>query len=102
MWHAFLSAHDITTDIVPRHHIYNLHYISVCSLLCKCASFPASEVERQELILETVEYSESVLELLSDGKYDTREDFTVVAQPFFVNQRLPTTSVSLPTTRWVD
>lgn len=64
-------------------------------VVCRCASYPAGQVERQAMIVETVEYSESILELVTDGSYDDREDFTVVAQPFFVNTRLPTTDVRI-------
>ena len=36
-------------------------------------------------------------ELVESGRYDTREDFSVVLQPFFYNIRLPVLAVgSLP------
>lgn len=31
--------------------------------------------------------------MIESGRYDTREDFTVVVQPFFENVNLPKTSV---------
>ena len=46
------------------------------------------------MIVETVKYSRSITELLSGGVYDTRDDFTAVAQPFLGNLRFPATAVS--------
>lgn len=34
-----------------------------------------------------------MLELVESGRYDTREDFSVVLQPFFHNTRLPVLEV---------
>jgi len=51
---------------------------------------PENDIARQVLIEQSVEYSETILELLDKGDYDSKDDFTVVAQPFFANQRIPT------------
>lgn len=39
----------------------------------------------------------SMLQLVESGRYDTREDFTVVLQPFLLNIRLPVLEVYSPT-----
>lgn len=36
---------------------------------------------------------EKTHQLIESGRYDTREDFTVVVQPFFENVDMPKTSV---------
>lgn len=37
-----------------------------------------------------------MLQLVESGRYDTREDFSVVLQPFFLNTRLPILEVCSP------
>lgn len=39
----------------------------------------------------------SMLQLVESGRYDTREDFSVVLQPFLLNTRLPVLEVCSPT-----
>lgn len=34
-------------------------------------------------------YQQGVRDLVSSGRYDTRDDFTVVAQPFFEDTEIP-------------
>ncbi|EPQ13071.1 Phospholipase B1, membrane-associated [Myotis brandtii] len=59
-------------------------------VLCNCVLTPrenSPELARLEAI--TRAYQSSMLELVESGRYDTREDFSVVLQPFFHNTRLP-------------
>ncbi|XP_057598711.1 phospholipase B1, membrane-associated isoform X2 [Hippopotamus amphibius kiboko] len=60
------------------------------SILCNCVLTPresSQELARLEAV--TRDYQSSMRELVESGRYDTREDFSVVLQPFFSNLRLP-------------
>ncbi|KAK1333190.1 hypothetical protein QTO34_006727 [Cnephaeus nilssonii] len=60
------------------------------SVLCNCVLTPRdSSLELARLEAITRAYQSSMLELVESGRYDTREDFSVVLQPFFHNTRLP-------------
>jgi phospholipase B1 len=48
---------------------------------CKCAGYP-TEKETKELKEYTERYQKLVLDLANSGRYDDKDDFTVVAQPF--------------------
>ncbi|XP_016000830.2 phospholipase B1, membrane-associated [Rousettus aegyptiacus] len=64
--------------------------VQQASILCNCALTPpenSQELARLEAI--TRAYQNSMRELVESGRYDTREDFSVVLQPFFHNIRLP-------------
>ncbi|CAF0892438.1 unnamed protein product [Adineta ricciae] len=57
----------------------------VCKLLhkslCKCAAYPSEDDERT--LSEWIpQYQQGVVDLINSGRYDGREDFTVVVQPF--------------------
>lgn len=56
--------------------------------LCRCGTFP-SETEREEMRAAVRSYQQGVRDLVSSGRYDTRDDFTVVAQPFFEDTEIP-------------
>ena len=66
-----------------------------CRIVCKCGSYPVDQVAKIRLIEETVEYSNTILSLLSNKAYDKDNTFTVVSQPFLINQRLPTQQVNM-------
>uniref|UniRef100_A0A8C3X2L1 Phospholipase B1, membrane-associated n=1 Tax=Catagonus wagneri TaxID=51154 RepID=A0A8C3X2L1_9CETA len=60
------------------------------SVLCNCVLTPresSQELARLETVAQA--YQSSVRELVESGRYDTREDFSVVLQPFLYNLRLP-------------
>lgn len=59
--------------------------------LCKCAAFPADSEDEQRLQEETERYRNQLSDLIQSGIYDTRDDFTVVLQPFF-SKTLPPSS----------
>lgn len=65
----------------------------VCSLLhnfeCPCAAFPKSEQEEKELKQYLDQYQNYTLNLVNSGRYDGRDDFTVVVQPFFTQFKVP-------------
>ena len=41
-------------------------------------------------------YQQGIRDLVSSGRYDTRDDFTVVAQPFFEDTAIPRLVNSTP------
>lgn len=65
----------------------NIH--TVCNLLhkseCPCAAFPESKRRVSYLFTR---YSKLTENLIKSGRYDTKEDFTVVYQPFFRDFKL--------------
>lgn len=64
----------------------------VCGLLhkfvCKCAAYPTEE---QENILSQwiPQYQQGLVDLVNSGRYDGRDDFTVVVQPFLAHTQPP-------------
>ncbi|CAF3277505.1 unnamed protein product [Rotaria socialis] len=64
----------------------------ICGLLhkylCPCAAYPTEE---QEKILAAwiPQYQQGLIDLVNTGRYDGREDFTVVVQPFLTHTQPP-------------
>ncbi|KAM9053640.1 phospholipase B1, membrane-associated [Megaptera novaeangliae] len=64
--------------------------VQQASILCNCVlTLRESSQELARLEAVTRAYQNSMRELVESGRYDTREDFSVVLQPFFYNIRLP-------------
>ncbi|XP_040586851.1 phospholipase B1, membrane-associated isoform X2 [Mesocricetus auratus] len=60
------------------------------SVLCNCVLTPGeNSPELARLEAFTRAYQSGILQLVESGRYDTREDFTVVLQSVFLNVRLP-------------
>ncbi|KAM5143269.1 phospholipase B1, membrane-associated [Callospermophilus lateralis] len=60
------------------------------SILCNCVlTLRENSPELARLEALTQAYQSSMHQLVNSGRYDTREDFSVVLQPFFQNVRLP-------------
>ena len=59
---------------------------------CNCASNPRSKEAENKLIAAKNSYRQATLRLATSGRYDTRDDFTVVLQPFYRNTYLPRTA----------
>ncbi|KAI5125075.1 Phospholipase B1, Membrane-Associated [Manis pentadactyla] len=65
--------------------------------LCPCVlKFDDDSAELASLIEVNKKYQEGTHHLVESGRYDTREDFTVVVQPFFEKVDMPKTSEGLP------
>ncbi|XP_008564631.1 PREDICTED: phospholipase B1, membrane-associated [Galeopterus variegatus] len=72
-----------------------LEYIT--SFVCPCViRFPDDAPEITTLKELNRNYQVKTQELVESGRYDTKEDFTVVVQPFFENLEVPVTSMGLP------
>ena len=63
--------------------------ISFNSFGCRCAAYPANSEAEAELNAETQKYRDILVDLVNTGRYDTRDDFTAVIQPFFSKTTLP-------------
>nr|XP_008124121.1 PREDICTED: phospholipase B1, membrane-associated [Anolis carolinensis] len=65
--------------------------------LCSCVLNPADNSDEID-ILESFNkrYQEQTHNLINSGRYDTREDFTVVVQPLFEEAEMPMTPEGLP------
>lgn len=75
---------DVTRlDVINSAYCKPLHYI-----LCYCGTSDGEETKK-EVSQVTLEYQRLVSELVNTGRYDTRDDFTVVIQPFFEQTALP-------------
>ncbi|KAM9635478.1 phospholipase B1, membrane-associated [Trichechus inunguis] len=73
--------------------------VQQASVLCNCVLSPReSSQELASLEVVTQAYQNSMRELVESGRYDTREDFSVVLQPFFRNIRLPVLEDGRPDT----
>ncbi|KAK6186521.1 hypothetical protein SNE40_008546 [Patella caerulea] len=81
-------------EVLNANIVKKLNKGLICSVvhffLCKCAAYPKNDVAEQELINMTRLYQTSLHDLAISGKFDTKDDFTVVDQPFFRNTYPPT------------
>ncbi|XP_067680319.1 phospholipase B1, membrane-associated-like [Haliotis asinina] len=66
---------------------------SICSILhqlfCSCGSYPRNEQDARLLHQAADDYNDGLEKLVASGRYDDRDDFTVVVQPFFRYATLP-------------
>ncbi len=65
---------------------------AVCALLhqktCPCAAFPTPQ-DTETLNQWVPLYHSKLVDLVNTGRYDTKDDFTVVVQPFMAHTLLP-------------
>ena len=65
----------------------------VCNVLhllsCKCAAYPESQEAKNEFHTVIKAYQALTSGLVDSGRYDGRDDFTVVEQPFFTGFNVP-------------
>jgi phospholipase B1 len=71
----------------------DLHEGAVCQslqgFLCDCA---INEATREQVRAANLAYQAATNAFIDSGKYDGRDDFTVVRQPFMEHMKVPTTS----------
>lgn len=64
-----------------------------CSVLhrleCNCGAFPVGN-QSEELKVYIDQYHNYTQALVDSGRYDKRDDFTIVVQPFFIDFQVPT------------
>ena len=54
--------------------------------ICYCAINETTRVEQRDVQLS---YYENIKAIVDTGRYDTRDDFTVVLQPMIADQKFP-------------
>uniref|UniRef100_A0A674H8G5 Phospholipase B1, membrane-associated n=1 Tax=Taeniopygia guttata TaxID=59729 RepID=A0A674H8G5_TAEGU len=65
--------------------------------LCPCVINPKNDSnELKKLIYFNRMYQEGTRQLVESGRYDTKDDFTVVMQPFMTNMEMPKTQEGWP------
>ncbi|XP_069055272.1 phospholipase B1, membrane-associated isoform X2 [Lepisosteus oculatus] len=63
---------------------------SLVKLLCRCVLSPKEGSRELQTLIDTNRaYQRAAQELVDSGRYDARDDFTVVLQPFFRQLELP-------------
>ncbi|XP_041907671.1 phospholipase B1, membrane-associated isoform X1 [Corvus kubaryi] len=66
-------------------------------MLCPCVINPKdNSTELKKLIYFNRKYQERTRQLVESGRYDTKDDFTVVVQPFMTNMEMPKTQEGSP------
>lgn len=66
-------------------------------ILCPCVINPKNNSnELKKLIYLNRMYQERTRQLVESGRYDTKDDFTVVMQPFLTNMEMPKTQEGWP------
>ncbi|NWU99474.1 PLB1 Phospholipase, partial [Upupa epops] len=66
-------------------------------MLCPCVINPKEgSDELKQLIYFNRRYQERTRQVVESGRYDTRDDFTVVVQPFLTNVNVPRTQDGVP------
>ncbi|XP_045185394.2 phospholipase B1, membrane-associated-like [Mercenaria mercenaria] len=86
---AFVNLVEILDIFIVKTLNENIVCDTLHFFLCACAAFPANSDAEAELRAETERYRSLVNELVLTGRYDTRDDFTVVVQPFFSETHPP-------------
>ena len=60
----------------------------ICRFLCDCA---INKDSREIVRVANLEYQKITNALIDSGIYDTKDDFTIVRQPFMEHMKVPTT-----------
>ncbi|XP_026537464.1 phospholipase B1, membrane-associated [Notechis scutatus] len=98
--HAFVNLVTLL-DVIPIRKLYQEKSIYcprlIMRFICPCIFTPndnSSEIEKLEFLNQR--YQEETHRLVKSGRYDTREDFTVVVQPLLEEPEMPLTPDGLP------
>ncbi|XP_032071945.1 phospholipase B1, membrane-associated [Thamnophis elegans] len=98
--HTFVNLVSLL-NVIPVRKLYQETSIYCPRLImrsvCGCIFKPndnSSEIEKVEFLNRR--YQEETHRLVESGRYDTREDFTVVVQPVFEKAEIPQTLNGLP------
>ncbi|NXG22658.1 PLB1 Phospholipase, partial [Grallaria varia] len=113
--HNIQIALDLLHKEVPRAYVNLVTIFSIASLrelhawqgnrcpkllmrlLCPCVITPKeNSMELKKLIYFNRKYQERTRQLVESGRYDTKDDFTVVIQPFITNMDMPKTQEGQP------
>ncbi|KAK3597883.1 hypothetical protein CHS0354_029465 [Potamilus streckersoni] len=86
---AFVNLVEVLNIAVVRQLNQNLLCDGLHLFLCGCAAYPLSKEAEEELAAEVIRYREETEKLIATGRYDTRDDFTVVLQPFLKDTSVP-------------
>ncbi|WAR18503.1 PLB1-like protein [Mya arenaria] len=86
---AFVNVVQILDVAIIKRLNANIVCDALHLFLCKCAAFPANSEAEADLVAETQRYRDQTAALVQSGRYDTRDDFTAVVQPFFTETRPP-------------
>ncbi|KAM4770831.1 phospholipase B1, membrane-associated [Rhinophrynus dorsalis] len=88
-------------DIIPLKQLYNDKRThcpqAIMRSLCNCVvGYEENSPEIETLKQFNKEYQEKTHQLVESGRYDTKEDFAVVIQPFFEQLEIPTDAEGVP------
>lgn len=72
-----------------QHYQVKMVHFVFNSFTCQCGAFPGSDENKKELDDLVDAYQKGLQNLVDSGRYDTRDDFTVVDQPFFSETQIP-------------
>ncbi|XP_075125593.1 phospholipase B1, membrane-associated [Leptodactylus fuscus] len=97
---AFVNLVEVM-DIMPLREAVLDQRVScptvLTSMLCPCLLNVQGNTEELQVLRRTNSaYQHSLRQFIDSGRYDTREDFTVVLQPFFRNPKIPHLSTGEP------
>lgn len=66
---------------------YQTYIFNFPSFTCRCGAFPGDN--KDELKALVIQYQNGLEDLVDSGRYETRDDFTVVNQPFLSETKIP-------------
>jgi len=89
---TFINLVEVLNVEIAQELADNLLCDVIHRYVCNCAANPASPAALEELVKVKDGYQQAMRSLVSSGRYDTRNDFTVVLQPFYKNTYLPRTA----------
>ncbi|KAK6997577.1 phospholipase B1 membrane-associated-like isoform X1 [Biomphalaria glabrata] len=88
---AFINLVEVLNIEIVRDLADNLLCSAIHFFACDCAANPDNQGDLEQLIRLRESYQQAARDLAASGRYDTRDDFTVVLQPFYRETFLPRT-----------